>query len=127
DVHFYPHLLKYQAGNSVGRILVEKKVPDRNFYTFNISDHALDFYSGKNPSMLFVSDSLKMKRMIKENGNLFLYADSDGESQLKALRFTIVTEQKFEDFHVQFLSMNFLLPQTRKESLRTKFLLEIAN
>ncbi|MCX6312971.1 MAG: glycosyltransferase family 39 protein [Bacteroidetes bacterium] len=126
DSHFYPQLLKYQNGNVVGRIVVEKKIPSQDFYALNVSDHALDFYCGHMVPTLSQSDTLIMDKAIRENGKLWLYTDEEGAAQIHSSKYHIISENKFEDYHVQFLTINFLLPEKRNGSLRYKYLMEIA-
>jgi 4-amino-4-deoxy-L-arabinose transferase-like glycosyltransferase len=124
--HFYPQLLKYQSGNEAGKIIAEQNVPSSEFYTLNFSDHALDFYSGLNPGMLNNSDSLRIQKILSETGKLWIFSDAEGEAMIRKYGYKIISEKEFQDFHVQFLTMPFLLPDSRKESLKTKYLLELS-
>lgn len=125
NTHFYPSLLKYQSGNEIGKFMRDKPIPEGGLVYLDRSDHALDFYYGKHVNTLELNDSLLMKERIKQFGKLYVIADKEGMEQLRSHGFTIVSQKEFQNFRVQFLTINFLLPSKRDECVDKRFVLEI--
>jgi 4-amino-4-deoxy-L-arabinose transferase-like glycosyltransferase len=125
NTRFYPELLKYESGTQMGRELAAENVdPDAVAY-LNYSDHALDFYYGKTPSFIFLSDPSLIDQKIKKYGKLLVCTDEDGKNELQKKGYAILSSKSYKEFHVQFLTMNFLLPSTRASSVQQRYLLEI--
>jgi 4-amino-4-deoxy-L-arabinose transferase-like glycosyltransferase len=125
NTHTYPALLKYQSGNEIARIMLAKRIPPDDFVYLDKSDHALDFYSRKHVQTVYISDSLLMKEKISKFGKLYVCVDKEGLEKIKSTGFRIRSQTEFPNYHVQFLTINFLLPSRRASCLDNRFVLEI--
>jgi 4-amino-4-deoxy-L-arabinose transferase-like glycosyltransferase len=125
NTHTYPALLKYQSGNEIARIMLAKRIPQEDIVYLDKSDHALDFYSRKHVQTVYISDSLLMKEKISKFGKLYVCVDKEGLEKIKATGFKIRSQTEFPNYHVQFLTINFLLPSRRPSCLDNRFVLEI--
>ncbi len=125
DSHFYPNLLQYQSTSMVGkRMANEKRLPDQFFYYHDISMFALDFYSGFHVKQI---DTNAVNGILERNhSELSIYTDESGVDDLKKLKHRIMSIDEMKDYSVQFLTINFLLPQSRPACLRKRFLVKIS-
>jgi 4-amino-4-deoxy-L-arabinose transferase-like glycosyltransferase len=125
NMRFYPELLKYESGTRIGRELAAKNTNPDDVLYLNYSDHALDFYYGQTPSFISLSELARMEQKIKTYGKVFVCTDEDGKAALDKNGYHILSSGSYDDYHVQFLTMNFLIPSTRASTLRKRYLLEI--
>ena len=125
NIHFYPNLLKYQSANTAGRIVHESNVPRGAFYTYSdIFEHALDYYSRRAVFYTYM-DSTQVDTTLRKYGNMWIYTDEAGYEKLKTSPYKIVSVKEFEDYPTQFLTTNFLNPETRPGVLRKRYLVVI--
>ena len=116
--YFYPHLLKYQAGSTVGKIVHEKGVSKNKFYFFHVAGHDLDFYSQRIVPVI-KTDSLGLY----PTGTL-IYTDDWGRDYIindKNSQYQV--DSTFNDFSVANLKLPFLLSSSREKHVRKRYLL----
>lgn len=103
---FYPHLLKYQMGNTVAKVLDEKKINKKRVILYNIDEsRALHFY-GK---YIFQhkTDSLSLQ----SNEILITKKESLSTLQQRFPNLNTIFEGAY--YGVSMLSLPFLNPETR--------------
>jgi len=114
-LHFYPQLLKYQAGSQVGKF-IEQENPAR-VYWHDEYDYAMDYYSGRIIPNVFGPpvDTL--------SPGTWIYATEKALPTLPPHK--IIRE--FDHFPPSRISMKFLNPATRNEKIQKMFLVQVAN
>jgi 4-amino-4-deoxy-L-arabinose transferase-like glycosyltransferase len=117
---FFPQLLDYQSGSQLGRQILEENVPVEHLRTFNLTSHALDFYTH---SIVPQVHEAKNINELRASGPVWVYTDEAGYEQLKSAGFEAESIQSFPHQHVSLMSTSFLNPDTRQEKLRKRYLL----
>jgi len=119
NFHIYPTLLTYQSG-SVASQIVRASSPRYPFIGYGSQSYSLDFYYRE--PVPFINDISTLKN---EYGHkiIWLFTDRAGYEELKKAGIKIINEKVLEDYHISMLKAKFLNPATRKESVRTNFLL----
>ncbi len=115
---FYPHLLKYQAGNIVGRQVKELGIADDKFslYKFDGNDWSLSFYSGRIvPEINTIPD--------QSSGSYLLTMEEGLEDVKQKGAYEVVFEGL--DFHVTTLTGKFLSKETRDAQCKKYFLVKL--
>lgn len=116
NLYGYPQLLKYQSTSEVAFFIKENKLPVENVYSFNLHGRALNYYLGKNVE--------NFKYDYVQDKELYVFTDSNGLIEIKEeYRYTILRE--FPHFSVTRLSLNFLNPKTRNNTLSTHYLIQV--
>lgn len=116
---FYPNLLKYQSGNSVGRYVAAQSIPHDRFhlYKFDGNDWSLSFYSGRIVPELPQVENLP-------SGNFVLTMEEGlADIQQSGKAFEIAMEGL--DFHVTTLTGKFLNKDTRAAQCKKYFLVKL--
>ncbi len=119
NFHFYPSLLKYQAGSTMAKTIKENKVPVDNIY--KLSTHhtwALDFYNQK-PVKIVSIDAIKNKR------DFWIYANDEQLSDLQNMGFDWDRQFTEDQFRITRLQKKFLDPSTRRKVLNKMHLVHI--
>ena len=117
NTHFYPTLLTYQAGSVAGRYLAEMdEKPD--VYSFKNVSHGLDYYSGA------VAPNIEIDQMSDRSG-VWVYTTEAGLKAIDEQEIKYTMKKSFKSFHVTGLTMPFLMPGTRDETLDEMYLIEI--
>lgn len=103
---FYPHLLKYQLGNTVAKVIDEKKINKQQVVLYNIDEsRALHFY-GKH-IFKHKTDSLSLQ----PNDILITRKESLSALQQRFPNLNTIFEGAY--YGVSMLSLPFLNPETR--------------
>lgn len=119
NAHFYPSLLKYQAGSTMAQTVKENKVPVDNIY--KLSTHhtwALDFYN-QEPVKITSYDAIKNK------SNFWIYATDLQLRELQNMGFDWDRQFTEDQFRITRLQKKFLDPTTRKKVLNKMHLVHI--
>jgi len=118
---FYPQLLKYQAGNVVGRYVADHNIPKENFFLYKYTGSArnIHFYSKR---IVTTAESIQQ---VKAGTYLLTMEEGLKDIQLSGRSFQLV--KKGEDFHVTSLTGKFLNQKTRSESTRIYYLVKVMN
>lgn len=117
NTHFYPTLLTYQAGSVAGRYLAEM-TEKPEVYSFQIVSHGLDYYSGQ------VAPLVEADYMRSHPG-IWVYTSEAGKKVIDEQKVKYTLVRSFKSFAVTGLTMTFLIPGTRAETLNQMYLLEI--
>ena len=123
---FYPHLLKYQAGNEIAEVLKHNKFDFRNVGTYHMDDHcySFDIYSGK-IAHPWTADSINQKLiagkpvfvLVNQSTHLALQTDTLWSSK---------TILKHDDYRVTIVTSRFLNPTTRSQVLDKMYLEQLS-
>jgi 4-amino-4-deoxy-L-arabinose transferase-like glycosyltransferase len=119
SLHFYPHLLRYQAPSQVGRMVTEARIPADGFFHLNYSRFSLDFYSKRiSPGV----DAASIRNLKK---GAWVYCNSDGYSWCLQNRIPFRLIKELPSFRVTSLSLPFLFRESRNKVLGKEYLIEI--
>lgn len=113
----YPEVLGYQANARAGRWAKEQRLDANRFYVLNAGGTALDFYAGFTPGGLA---SAEQAAEVVEPG-FAIYTDTQGLAALADRGLAPSRVMEFEDYRVQLLSLDFILPWTRAESTSRRY------
>lgn len=115
----YPQLLKYQAHSQAGKWMAERGLKPEQLRAFRHGGHSLDFYLGYRIKW----DKMENFRTVQQQDTLFVYTNHEGFDQLNK-SFGIPDEiVPFKQFKVQFLKIDFLIPDRREEVLDVNYVL----
>ena len=108
--HFYPNLLKYQWGNTLAKVVAEKKWDKQKMVLYRIpNSNAFHFY-GKH-IFTKIADSSKLKL-----GDLVVTDSTEFASLKKGFPQSRVVFESAR-FHVTMLTLTFLNPATRNQEI----------
>ncbi|QQR85178.1 MAG: glycosyltransferase family 39 protein [Flavobacteriales bacterium] len=117
--HFYPTLLRYQAGTQVGDKVRELGVAQADLRNFATLSRALDFHAGYRVEWLRdireASESIRPGR--------YVYCNDEGREALIRAGHPPLQEWSFPAFPVQVVTIDFLLPARRPSVVGTHYLL----
>lgn len=111
NTHFYPSLLRYQAGSTMAEKVAERKIPVDSIY--KISERytwALDFYN-KKPVNIITKSELDATR------NIWVYASDEELKELQYAGFHWHNQITVDQFRITRLQIKFLNPYTRSKIL----------
>ena len=115
----YPRMLRYQANAEAGRWAADHGITRDRFVGIAAGGNALNFYSGY--PVRWVPDvdaALPLVRL----GAAF-YMDEERRSEFLERAPKPAQELRFDDFQVQLLSIDFILPSSRPSTVRARYLL----
>lgn len=117
--HLYPALLRYQANAQVGRWVAEQGLyPDR-FFAFRQGGTALDFHAGG--TVRWHGDAQAAAADIRPG--VAVYTDPDNARELLAHTPPPRRILRLENYPVQLLSIEFLIPQLRPQVVEKRLVL----
>jgi 4-amino-4-deoxy-L-arabinose transferase-like glycosyltransferase len=121
---FYPNLLTYQSSSQIGKWIAQNEINGTQIYAFQTHPHAVDFYSGQ---ILNDFDSIGViENHVESNATpLIIYTNDVGKSELERSGFQLETLFESPHFKVTKLSLKFLNPQLRPESLSKTYLIRM--
>lgn len=119
NTHFFPELLKYQAGSSMAKIVAEKEIPVDNIYKLSgCRTWALDFYNKEPVKPISINKILNKK-------NIWLYSTELQLRELHNLGYDWDRQYQVDQFKISHLQTKFLDPSTRKSVLNKMYLIHI--
>ncbi len=125
---FYPRLMKYQASNQAGMFASGlsggNPIPDNQFYSLNYTGcHSLNFYSRRLVNPIYpqnLKDSLAKR-------DIWLYVDENDYTKLTGFqRANGEKDILINNKSVQNLSLAFLNPETRDQTIHKTWLVHFA-
>lgn len=119
NTHFYPSLLKYQAGSTMAEKVSEHDIPVDNIY--KISERhtwALDFYN-RNPVNIISKTELMNK------SDVWVYATDQELQELLGSDFHWHEQITVDQFRITRLQIKFLNPHTRSKKLNKMHLVHL--
>lgn len=119
NTHFYPSLLKYQAGSSMAKIVEENDIPvDRIYKLSKNHTWAFDFYNRAPVKLISVNKILNKK-------NIWLYTNEAEMQDLRSLGYDWDRLFQVDQFRITRLQARFLDPSTRKGVLNKMYLIHV--
>lgn len=117
STHFYPNLLKFQAGSTVGKLVQAKELDMDEFYWFKVHDHSMDFYSERITPQMAEADLSELKSGVR------IYTNKEGLNYIKSQNLPYKVEEELLEFPVTRLNFKFLFEKSRAETIDTNYLL----
>ncbi len=111
NLHFYPSLLKYQAGSSMAEIVSREGIPTDRIYKIS-SEHSwsLDFYNRKPVILSTLSQ-------IEDQQDIWVYINDVELNSLKMYGLDWDKQYTVDQFRITRLQARFMNPSTRKKVL----------
>ncbi len=119
--YFYPNLNEYQSGRKLADWAVEKNISSDQLILYKKHYFNIYFYSGQN----YESVSFDRLKDITTHKDVFLFTNDSGLKDLKNGEITYKVEKRLYNFPNAELTIEFLNPATRKNSLENFYILEI--
>jgi 4-amino-4-deoxy-L-arabinose transferase-like glycosyltransferase len=119
NTHFYPSLLKYQAGSAMAEKISEHYIPVDKIY--KISDRhtwAMDFYN-RNPV------NIVSKSELMDKSGIWIYATDQELEELQSANFHWHEQLTVDQFRITRLQIGFLNPLTRSKKLNKMHLVSL--
>jgi len=113
--NFYPQLLTYQAGNELA-VKTRERVDPKTVYVWPL------LY---NPSFQFYSKELKKDftdSVLQQNHPVWVLTDRNSLHELKEKNVPILQQHSHHDYNIGTMTLPFINPATRKQTLDTLFL-----
>ncbi len=121
NVWFYPNIMKYQPGSSTAFAVKELNLDTDKLYSYGFTAYSYYYYSGELPKN---TNRFKLAMSVYEQGEVYVVTRSEAFSKMDN-DFTFQVLKKIEGYPVTLLSMKFLNPKTRDESLRDVYILRV--
>lgn len=119
NTHFYPNLLKYQAGTTISEKIKENNIAvDKIYKVTDTPTWALDFYNKKPVIPSNLAD-------ISNKKDIWVYVDDSGLESLRKSGFDWDRQFTAVQFRITRLQVKFLNPTTRNKVLRKMHLVHI--
>jgi len=119
NIHFYPSLLKYQAGSEMAKIVAENKIPvDRIYKLSEKHTWSFDFYNQK-PLIISSIEGIRGKK------DIWVYVTDEERRLINQSGFDWDRQYTQADFRITRLQLKFLDPATRKKVLNKMHLIHI--
>lgn len=119
NIHFYPSLLKYQAGSEMAKLIKQENIPTDNIY--KLSERytwSMDFYN-QNPVTISSIEGIRGK------SDIWIYATDEELKELSQNGFDWDQQYTKVDFRITRLQAKFLDPATRRKVLNKMHLIHI--
>ncbi|MCY7409558.1 MAG: glycosyltransferase family 39 protein [Chitinophagales bacterium] len=122
NAHVYPSLLNYQSGSQLATKANAEKINEPFFYYGNYQSYAFGFYAQRVMRNIGIEEIRKYK---SEGKSIWVVGD---EEVLKMAERNHLKIQKIyfaDDYHITTLTLKFLDPQSRPQTLRKIYLIQI--
>ena len=116
--NFYPQLLTYQAGNELAFESKNKVDPKNVFIWPGIYNPSFQFYTHELKKVF--SDSV-----LSRNQSVWILTDRNSLPQLKENNLMVLEKYSYHDYNIGTMSLKFINPNTRKETLDSLFLIRV--
>jgi hypothetical protein len=122
NMHVYPTLLKYQTGGTIGRILVDRKISDEQFFNFTDYGRAIDFYGGR----FIKRKTFEIQKVATylQKGN-FMLVNEEQYKELEKIKTNHKVLYEGNYYSVTLLTLEFLNPKTRLNTTQKRYLVEV--
>ena len=118
NTFFYPTLLQYQGGSVIGKIIAQNYEKDAPVFTYNMVEHSTDFYARRTVPVLQDPDNLVADE-------IYVFTNRAGYNKLEGKGYKIKVLKELDDYHVTELTIHFLRPSLRPNSVGKNYLLSI--
>lgn len=120
---FYPFLMQYQPSSNAGKIARQSGWVDA-LALYDVADestHALHFYS-----QTIVKEITNPEQLLSNRAIRYIYTGPSGLEKLAKAGIATTVIHELPYFQVTHLTMAFLKPETRQESLKKRYILAIS-
>jgi hypothetical protein len=118
DTHFYPSLLKYQAGSVAGKYIKHQDIDTDQVFFYNGRAHSYDFYAEAIIKEISIDDIATVQ-------GAYIITNDPGLAMIEEAGIKFQIEKDFDSYPVTQLSLEFLRPSTRSGALKKEYLLKI--
>lgn len=120
---FYPFLMQYQPSSNAGKIARQSGWADALalYDVAEESTHALHFYS-----RTIVQELTNPEQLLSNHSIRYLYTGASGLEKIAQADIPATVIHELPYFQVTHLTMAFLRPETRQESLKKRYILAIS-
>jgi len=119
---FYPSILKYQAGGAIGREILKKGISPKEIFLYRLSARSLDVVT----HTVNIEKSLPfLMEKINRGETIYIVTDSQGLLDFKTQSYNLLVKAEKPNHSVTLLTLNFLIPKTRKHTLDFYYLVKI--
>ena len=119
NTHFYPRLLRYQAGSTMAEKVAEHQIPvDKIFKISKRLTWGLDFYNKKPVEIVSISD-------VEEKTDIWIYATDQELEKLLNEGYHWHEQITVDQFRITRLQLKFLNPNTRQKQLEQMHLVHL--
>ncbi|MFP5470526.1 MAG: ArnT family glycosyltransferase [Bacteroidia bacterium] len=119
SLHFYPNLLSYQSGSQVGKFVKENNISNDKFYHLEHPNQATDFYVER------FTPSVSIDNLEDLEKGSWIVTSEDGLKKIREKNINVKIIQTFDSFRVSQLNLDFLNKNTRENTIKTVYILEI--
>lgn len=120
----YPSLLKYEPSAEAGRIALKKLGDKEKLITYGLGGiFSFDFYAQRIvPAM---TDMNQLKKEIAHESKFMLYTNEEGFNNVRRLGYSTELLYEQDAYPVTLVTLSFLNPSTRSETVSKRYLLEV--
>jgi 4-amino-4-deoxy-L-arabinose transferase-like glycosyltransferase len=109
NTHFYPNLLRYQAGTQMAHYIRENEIPLEDFYWFHVQSQATEYY------LRHISPDYDP--VLVDDYPVYLCTIPEWKEYLEEHGYEVELVKEFQQFPVTQLSLKFLNKNTRESAL----------
>ena len=117
NTHFYPRLLKYQAGTQMAHYIQKNEIPLDKFYWFRVQSQATEYY--------LAHITPDYNPVLVDDYPVYLCTTPEGKQYLEEHGYESEVVKEFQQFPVTQLSLDFLNKNTREAALDKFYLLRL--
>ncbi|MCL6265289.1 ArnT family glycosyltransferase [Flagellimonas myxillae] len=119
NMHFYPELLKFQAGSTMAEIVAKEEIPVDEIYKISKRHTwALDFYNQHPVKILGIKD-------LEDKKGIWVYANEKELEKLVNAGYHWHEKITVDQFRITRLQFKFLNPNTRGKKLNKMHLIQL--
>ncbi|AEV31647.1 PMT family glycosyltransferase, 4-amino-4-deoxy-L-arabinose transferase [Owenweeksia hongkongensis DSM 17368] len=118
---FYPNIMKYQMGSNTAFAIQDLELDETKVFNYRFTSFSYYYYSGNIPQN---TNSNKLALSMQNEGEVYIITEEKNLNSLdKDFDFEVL--EKFGTYPVTLLSIKFLNPETRENTLRPVCILKV--
>lgn len=118
---FYPKVTSYQWGNKMAEFLDRKGIDDKDVFEYHTFSYSFNFYSERTVNHIFDEE---IKERLREGKEVYVVTPDPFQQDLRN-DFKVHTMYMFGSHPVTQLTLDFLNPETRSQTLHHYYLIKI--
>jgi len=119
--YMLPFVYKYQAAPKAARIYNRESIPGEKMYNYLYPQFEIFFYSKTNA--LEICNKKSLKKILKEPGS-WIFTTETGYDSIKELNVPVGAIYHLKNRGMNRIRLNFIMPETRRESLNDTYLIK---
>ncbi len=124
NVHFYPHLFKYQAGKWAAQWVEENNIPKDRIYIYpSFGFYSFEYYADHT---FYNVNTDTIANHLQNGEDVWVYVKDDYLEVLEGRFDNTSIVAAFPAFHISMLTFEFLNPATRDEQLNEQYLVKVS-